>query len=60
MTYEPQISRGVEDGGRVIRAPRRTDAIGASLCRVYGRPSTMPRDFAALLDQLDDAPHRAH
>ena len=49
------ISLVVDDpaGVQKVRPPRRTDAVGASLRKVFGSAVRLPDDMAALLRKLD-------
>ena len=60
MTHlHPTIRRDQTDH-LVVRAPRKTDAIGQSLRGAFDRDSGIPDEFMSLLRELDTMSPRPH
>lgn len=60
MTYAFLSISREEDGRQVVRAPRKTDALGYALRGAFGDSVSMPADMARLLERLDAKTDRPH
>ena len=53
MTLSTNLVVDKPSGEQIVRRPRRTDAIGASLREAFAAGAGIPEDMAALLSKLD-------